>query len=904
MKHRIAFAASAALLLVACSKPHAGTGNARVDGLLRQMTLQEKIALIHGVPEDPATAQGQAGYLPGLPRLGVPALRFTDGPPGVFNRNPSTGMTSTMGLAATFSREDARQNGVVIGRDARALGQQVVLEPFINLARDFRFARAYNTYGEDPLLSGQLAAALIEGVQAQGVMAQVKHFVAYDGGMDVDVSPQALRELYVAPFADAVAAGVSSVMCSYNHVNGPFACGSGPVLNDILRSELGFKGFVTSDWGGTHSTLFVKEGLDLEMPGNVEGSGDRSTYFLARTGGGATATGDRAGGPGAFPGGVAPGTAIGGIAPEEGAPGPRGNGNRRGGEPPLGVLAAIEDGRIGESDIDTAVGRILLQMDRFGYLDKPPSLQVTAVDTDFDAPVVRRTAERSAVLLKNDGELLPLRDAELGTAVFIGPGAGQTVAIGTTGEKALGFPERRIGPVAALEKIAGRGLSYLPANDMTGVAVPAALLTHDGKPGLAHTDGTGGRATVDAVLDFTRKSGNALAGGSQHSWSGVLNVPSAGSYTLALQIIAAGGSVSLDGKPVISVAGRAGRGVPMSAMQDNVLPTTDNLDNARVQLDLKPGAHALQVEVAGSDAAQPLQVRLAWVTPQKHQADYAAAINAAARATRAVVFVWGRDKPAVFALPGDQDRLVSDIAAVNRNTIVVLNTSLPVAMPWLPKVKAVVQMWWPGDEGGPATANVLSGRVNPAGRLPVTWPQSLSQMPAEDPAHPERVSRGVDGKTSYSEGLFMGYRWFDQQALEPLFPFGHGLSYSHFEYADLKVERATDTSAGPAADGGLRVTFSVTNTGRLAGDEVPQVYLDAPRQPPPGAQFAVRTLVGFDRITLDAGETKRVTIRVPPRGLQYWSEAGRSWTTATGTRTIEVGASSRDLRLRTDVTIG
>lgn len=929
----------AALLVCACSQQQSVTGNARVDKLLGQMTLEEKIALIHGAPEDAATAQGQAGYYPGLPRLKIPAIRFSDGPPGLYTKQRSTGMTATMGLAATFSREEAKQNGVVVGRDALALGQQVVLEPFINMVRDFRFGRAYNTYGEDPLLTGQMGAAFIQGVQDQGIMSQAKHYIAYDGGNDVVVDAQTLREIYVAPFVDAAAVGVSSVMCSYNKINGPYACGNGELQNGILRKELGFKGFITSDWGATHDTLYVNEGMDLEMPGAAENSGGefggRGTYFMARVsaapaegiaaqagrgaaparaGGnpdagaapGAAAPGGAAPGgaaPGAAGGGrgggFAPGTAGGGGTPEEAAPGGGGRrgggGGRRGGEPPLGMIAAVESKKVDEATLNVAVGRILLQMDKFGYLDKAPRMEPMAQDREFNTPVIRRTAEKAAVLLKNEGSVLPLTDADLGTVVFIGPGAGQTVAIGSTGEKSAGIPELQVGPVAALEKIAGKKVAYQPANDMSGQPVPASALSNAGKSGLAHADKTTGQNSVDAVLDFTVKSGKPLPAESQHSWTGTLTAPADGNYQLSLQILGASGTVSIDGKPVINVNGTARGGVPMHPIQDNVLPSTDNLNNPRIFIDLKKGAHPLQVDVTGASKDAPVQVRLAWVTPQQRQANYAAAINAARTASKAVVFVWGRDRPAVFALPGDQDKLINDIAAVNRNTVVVLNTSLPVAMPWLGKVKGVVQMWWPGDEGGPATANVLTGRANPGGRLPITWPASMDQMLASDPAHPERSNQGVEGKTTYSEGIFMGYRWFDQQKLEPLFPFGFGLSYTSFAYSDIKAERAQD--------GALNVSFNVRNAGKVAGDDVPQVYLGAPKQAPAGAQFALRALAGFDRVTLNPGESKAVTLRVAPRGLQYWSTGSNAWTTATGERTVYVGASSRDLRLQTEVTV-
>ncbi|HEY5481882.1 MAG TPA: glycoside hydrolase family 3 N-terminal domain-containing protein, partial [Verrucomicrobiae bacterium] len=243
------------------------TGNARVDRLLSQMTLEEKIALLHGGTEASPSGVGQAGTWPGLPRLGIPSLRLTDGPPGISIGIWSTGMTATMGLAATWSREDAKKNGIVIGRDARTLGQDVVLQPFVNLVRDFEFGRAYNTFGEDPFLTGQIAVAQVQGTQGEGVMSQAKHFVGYDGGNDVYVDPQTLREIYIAQFVDLANAGVSSIMCSYNKINGLQACDNNEIQNIILRGEDGFRGFNTSDWGATHGTLNIANGLDMEMPG-------------------------------------------------------------------------------------------------------------------------------------------------------------------------------------------------------------------------------------------------------------------------------------------------------------------------------------------------------------------------------------------------------------------------------------------------------------------------------------------------------------------------------------------------------------------------------------------------------------------------------------------------------------
>lgn len=869
------------------------TGNARVDQLLGQMTLEEKIAMIHGAPEDPATDQGQAGYLPGLARLGIPSLRFADGPPGVLTMHPSTALTATMGLAATFSREDARQNGVVIGRDARALGQDVALQPYINVFRDLTWERSYNMYGEDPLLIGQIGAGLITGIQSQGVMAQAKHYIAYDSGHgedapDVFVDPQALHEIYIAPFADAVEAGVSSIMCSYNKVNGQYACGNADIQNTILKGELGFKGFITSDWGANHATDFINAGLDLEMPGIVLDEAEAASmpsYFRpdpppsAKPSETSTPADDY----------------IGGI-PEE--PQQTFLFSSPDGTPTNGMLAAVQAGTVKESAITQAVARILLQMDRFGLLDGKSKHNVTPVPADEDARVVQKTSEDAAVLLKNEDNALPLKEKDLTRLAVIGPGAGQTIAIGESREKGLGFPARQVSPLQALEMytkdVPDKSITYAAADDMTGMPIPAAMLSHHGTPGLLRTDAKTNRTQVDAQLNFTKSNGRELPAGASYNWNGALTVPGAGSYLIYLQVLGASGRLTLDGKQIGRTAGLFEHGNVLHPSQDNVLPTTDNLDNVRVRIPLAAGQHTLAVSAEGETAGNPVEIRLNWVPPEQQNANFNAAVAAAQKSRTAVVFAWGGGRPA-FALPGDQDKLIAAIAAVNPNTIVVLNTSLPVAMPWLSKVKAVVEMWYPGDSGGPATAAILLGRRNPAGRLPFTWPQRLEQYVANDPAHPERSSNGANHKTFYSEGIYLGYRGFDKQNMKPLYPFGYGLSYTRFQYSALKIAHA--------ADGGLDVSFRIQNEGGRSGDEVPQVYLGPPGEAPSGAQFAVRALAAFDRISLTPGESKEVTLHVPLRRLQYWSKTANHWVTAAGAREVYVAASSRDMRLQKSISI-
>lgn len=808
-----------------------GLPTERVQQLLAQMTLDEKLAMVEGAPEpDGPQNSYQAGYLAGVPRLGIPPLRLADGPPGVATRRPSTGMTCTMGLAATFSVEDARRNGELIGREARALGQDVVLEPFINLDRDTSWGRGFNTFGEDPLLTGELGAAQIRGIQSQGVMAQAKHLLAFDGGYNVTVDEQTLHEVYLRPFAYAVEAGVASVMCSYNMLNGSPACGNATLLTQVLRNELGFTGFVTSDWAANHAGPYLNAGLDMEMPGPGGAAGEPVPTFF---------------------------------------------------DAPL-LKRGLARGWLHEARLDEAVARILGQYERFGLLDARAPLKR---DLLANAEVVRRTAEHAATLLKNEAHILPLRR---GSLALIGAPAAQTVATLGGGEKPGGFIERQHGTLHAL-RTRGMQVDYAVGADLEGVAVPLV-----------------GRQVIDFV------GAQALPAGSSPRWSGTFEVPERGSYWLNIQALGATASLRVDGQVVHTV----GRGLTDRPRYADVLPsdgnapvpTHDGLANGRTLIELSAGEHTVEVSAHADASGSPVQVRLTWVTPEQRRRDRARALEAAARAQTAIVFAWsGHDLSQ--PLPDEQDLLIHEVARANPNTVVVLNTSQPVAMPWLSDVRAVLAMWYPGDEGGWATADVLLGRVNPGGHLPFTWPKALTQTVAHQRAHPERSSDGIHGRgtctaygagtgadcgqTTYSEGVHIGYRFFDLTNQTPLFPFGYGLSYTTFHYSELKVEQR---------DGGLRVRFRVQNSGARAGDVSPQLYLGAPDNIPPGVRFATRALAGFTRVTLGARESRTVELHVPARLLEYWSST-YGWLRATGTRTLYVGAHARAAALEAAFTV-
>jgi beta-glucosidase len=806
--------------------PAAAQSPEKIQALVRRMTLEEKISLLHGA-RDPKEL-GQAGYWPGLPRLGIPPLRLADGPAGINVNQDATGIPAPVGLAATFNVTAARLFGVVMGRDAKALQQDIVLAPHINIVRDPLFRRNHTTFGEDPWLNAQLGAAEVAGIESQGVMAQVKHFAAYNGSDSVVIDERTLHEMYLPPFEAAVKAGAASVMCAYNRINGRSACENADLENGVLRGQWSFTGFVTSDWGAVRSPLALADGADLEMPGR-EIAG-------------------RAGGP--YFGGA--------------------------------LEAAVESGAIPVSAIDQALTRILAQMDRFHLLDtKPPARP--AIDIEADAKIVREIAEQGAVLLKNEGRALPLTAADLASLAVIGPTGGQ-VAAGFMGERAAGFAARLIGPLAALRQSAPRArVVYSVGGDLTGVAIPGTALSHDGRPGLPRRQTTPdtGATQVDGTLDFHGPT--ALAPGTEYAWSGTLTAPEEGDYTFAAQAANGIGSITVDGQPLGRAGGFgfAGGGAAVKKWS-SIVPTTDGRDNPRATVHLAAGAHRIEL-TASSTGTAALSIRFAWMTPEIRRANLEAAVAAARAARTAVVFAWS-GMGGALALPENQDEVIRRVAAANPRTIVVLNTGGPLAIPWKDGVRAILEMWYPGQEGGWATADLLLGRANPGGKLPVTFPVRIEDAPARAAGHPERMAPSA---ATYSEGIAVGYRWYDQQGIQPLFPFGHGLSYTQFAYSQLAVKRRGD---------GVDVTFRLRNAGSRRGAEVVQAYLGPPAGGPEG--FAPKSLAGFVRIDLAPGQSRRVAIHIGARALSYWSTVTHDWAMAEGSREVYVGSSSRDIRLR------
>jgi beta-glucosidase len=605
------------------------------------------------------------------------------GTPGL----PVQPMMIPLGVAATFSRRDAYASGAAIGLAERAAGGDLVDGPVADIARDPASAVTALTFGEDPLLAGQQVAAEVRGIQAQGALAMAAHYVADTGAGNVVLDDQTLHEIYLEPFADAVRARVAAIMCSGAAARvvgitppgpespGSAACANAGILTGVLRNELGFRGFVASGGQPDPGAISLASGLDMRLP----------------------------------------------------TAGP--DGMLRSSLSPAAIGAAIAKGSIQPSAIDEAAGRILVEMDRFGLLGQargrhappePAALARTA------AQVALATAQDAATLLKNDGHALPLPAHERRSLALIGPAAGHAIAAipagsaipagaastagtaSTAGAASTAPPVApgaataatgsslnwQTGPVQALAyDLAGdpgSRLRYAAGDDMTGTPVPAWALSHDGQPGLIQTASGSSATQLVGNLDSTAAGGNALPAGSAHTWSGELSVPVTGAYWISLGLLGAGASISLDGK-IIAQTGSGGSLVSADGVTgaggSRLLPTTDGLDNLAVRQTLPAGSHTLTIAEVPDTSGGPVQIRLDWVTPAQQHSDLSAAVSAAKDAAATVVFAQSAGSLA-GPLPDGQDQLIEDVAAVNPDTIVVLSTPGPLAMPWLGAVKS------------------------------------------------------------------------------------------------------------------------------------------------------------------------------------------------------------------------
>jgi len=800
----------------------------RVESILQRMTLEEKIDYIGGY---------NSFYVRAVPRLGLPALRMADGPIGVRNYGPSTAYAAGIALAASFDVDLAHRVGAMIGRDARARGVPFLLGPGVYFYRAPLCGRNFEYFGEDPFLAARVAVAYIQGVQSQGVSATVKHFLGNNSELDrhhtsSDIDERTLHEIYLPTFEAAVReAGVGAIMDAYNLVNGVHMTQHDYLNNQVVKKQWGFGGIIMSDWDATYDAVAAANGgLDLEMP---------SGKLMNRE----------------------------------------------------TLLPAVHEGKVAEATIDDKVRRILRTAVRFGWLDHEQTDHGAPLYSQEGRTLALESARAGMVLLKNQGELLPLDRSKVKSVAVIGPNAYPAVPVG--GGSAMVRPFAAVSFLQGLaEKLAGsatvtwsRGVVPLQEVFDTTEFVTAPS---GGKPGLTaeyfdnpSLAGAPALTRVDEHVSFSWDRPNAWP--TSHAkevsarWTGYFIPATSGDYRFAAATYGLDQyRLFVDGKPVLD------RGHEVHPLGLHTLP-------------LQAGkAYAIRLEYVHGDHHNRLAMGIRKVADLLEPD----AKLLAARADVAVVLAGfdplteGEGYDRTFTLPAGQDDLIAAVRAANPHTIVALTSGGGVDMTrWVDGVPAIVEAWYPGQEGGTALAELLLGDVSPSGKLPATFERRFEDSAVYKTYFP----RGVDKKIPYSEGVFLGYRHFDKTGTKPLFPFGHGLSYTTFKYGALAV--SPDTMTGDAT---VTVSFDVTNTGKRAGAEVAQLYVGdhharVPRPP--------KELKGFAKVALQPGETRRVQLALDRRAFSYYDVATRVWRADPGPFDILVGSSSQKIELHSKVTV-
>jgi beta-glucosidase len=776
-------------------------------------------------------------------------MTAADGPFGVRNFTRTNVYAGGMALAASWNAELAQRIGVQLGRDARSRGVNFYLSPGVNIYRAPQNGRNFEYLGEDPYLAGRTAAALIAGVQSQGVAATVKHYLGNNSEFarhtsDVIVDERTAREIYLPAFEAAVkGANVAAVMDSYNLVNGEHMTENRRFNVRILKEEWGFDGVLMSDWDATYGTLAAANGgLDLEMP--------TSKYFNSAS-----------------------------------------------------LLPLLRNGQVSGQVLDDKVRRMLRTAIRFGWLDRP---QVDASISRYDVAgrsASLQGAQEGVVLLKNEGDVLPLDVGKVHSLAVIGPNAYPAVLNG--GGSATVAPFHAASLLEGLsaesnERIEIRYARGVPGYQRFARGTRWMVDAGGGQAGIQVQEfdnldlaGSPVRTHVERYVDQGEPLDlSALASGDRPldlaafapvhptsaRWSGYFTPEAAGPHDLFVQVGGfdkdIGYRVYVDGK--IAIDHWSWKIAPLKA----------------VPLMLDGSAHKIVLEhratAGGLDGKVPF-VRLglvsknAWVEPAAEQfaAQADAAIVAVGFDFASEAEAWDR----TFELPPGQDELVRKVCAANRHCIVIVNAGGAVdTRPWLDRTPALLHAWYLGQDGGTALAKILFGSVSPSGHLPATFERQWQDNPTHDSYYPEPGSNQV----RYKEGVFVGYRGYEARHVKPQFPFGFGLSYTRFEYGDLRV-RATS-----AASGGFEVLFNVKNIGTRAGAAVPQLYVAAPKT---SVARPGKELKGFAKLMLQPGESRQAVLPLDVRAFAYFDAAAERWRADPGTYGILIGESAEQMVL-------
>jgi len=807
----------------------------RVESILSQMTLEEKINLLGGVDDF---------FIRDIPRLNLPRLRMADGPIGVRNFGPATAMAGGIALTATWNPALAERVGTELGRDARAKGVHFLLGPGVNIYRAPMNGRNFEYFGEDPFLASRIAVGYIKGVQSQGVSATIKHFMGNNSEFDRHntdsiIDERAMREIYLPVFEAAVKeAHVGAIMDSYNITNGLHMSQNKYLLNDVAKKEWGFDGVMMSDWFATYDGVeAANAGQDLEMP-----FGAHMNQQILKP--------------------------------------------------------AIEQGRVSVATIDDKVRRILSTAVRFGWLDRDQRDWSIPRYNQMGRQVALDAARQGIVLLKNERGLLPLNKQKIRSILVVGPNAYPAVPVG--GGSGRVEPFAAISYLQGISNYLGTAVQVHYARGVPSLAELAEATSFttsasNGQPGLNaeyfnnfELKGTPAVTRIERRINYGTGARLAFPDKTISSrWTGYYLPKDSGSYDVFVQ------STGEDG------------GAYRLYVDDKLILDNWTANKALVDfvtLSLGPVPHKVVLEQRGR--SQWLGGRLKLGIVRAGQYVDAETKRLAAQADVVVVAAGfdpeteseGADR--TFGLPPGQDELIQQMAAANKNTIVVMTSGGSVDMnSWVDRVPALLEAWYPGQEGGTALAEVLFGDVNPSGRLPITFERRWADNPTHDSYYPAAGTNRV----VYKEGVFVGYRGYEHNGTKPLFPFGSGLSYTTFQYSNLAIKPFA--SAAPQGDSSgprYEVSFEVKNTGTREGADVAQVYVGVTQAKVPRP---AKELKGFVKVNLRPGETKKVLIILDKRAFSYYDVDSRQWRAEPGAFDVLIARSSQQIELRGKLTL-